>query len=165
MTDKILKLIMCADAWYDLAMWIFGATMMSQLKSSIFYTNSLIGLALLSWYFIAVMQRISLMMGWQPHQMDLQLFYIVIDLMTVYYLLYVKVFPLIENVSFKIVWFYLLMWFGFFTIVDIAVIPINQPNNFGFHLVCLGLGLSTIYLILRYELKKHAELIRKIFKW
>lgn len=162
---KGVKLIGGTQTWYDLAMWVFGAAIMTQLKSSTFYANSLIGLALLAWYFIAVLQRISLIMGWQPHQMDLQLFYIIIDVMTVYYLVYIKINPLVINLTFKIMWIYLALWFGFFTIVDICVIPIKQPNNFGFNLVCLGLGLSTLYVIIRYELIKHKKLLRKIFKW
>lgn len=121
----------------------------------------IVGLFLIIWYAIDILQRSKLIFGLQDAQFDLQNFYIIVDVLSVYYLVYLKITTDMRNIFHRIFWSFLLCWFFFFTIVDIAVVPLNQPNTFSFNALGLFIDASILTLILKNEIKKNEDSLKK----
>ena len=121
----------------------------------------IIALFLIIWYVIDIFQRGRIILGLQEIQFDLQNFYILIDILTVYYFIYLKISTEMRNIFHRLLWAFLLSWFFFFTIVDIAVVPLNQPNNLLFNILCLFIASSTLTLILKNEIRKNEDSLKK----
>lgn len=158
-----MKLRFDTKNYIDFIMAIMTGSIIAKIKKSSWTTG--VGFGLIFWYVIAISQRVRLFLGLQQYQLDMQELYIIIDFLTIAYLLYAKSHPVVNNIFYKMTWLFLFCWYFTYCMIDIFVIPISQPNTLFFHILAMSVSSLTIMLILWNEIFKHKTSFRNIFKW
>lgn len=147
----------------DFLMAILTGSIISKVKKSTW--ASMLGVGLIFWYAIDFVQRIRLMFGIQIYQFDLQELYIVIDILTLTYLIYVKLNPLVTKFYYKLMWVYAMIWYCVYTFIDVFVVPVSQPNTLIFHLAMISIGVNIISIVMWNEIIKNKMTFGEFFKW
>ncbi len=150
-------------AFVDLAMAVLTGSIIAKIKKSTW--ASMLGIGLVFWYAIDFVQRIRLLCGVQMYQFDLQELYIIIDVLTLTYLVYIKLHPLISNTFYKTMWVYAFAWYCIYTFIDVFMVPLSQPNGIIFHLSMIAIATNIIGLVLCNEVSKNKMTFGEFFKW
>lgn len=149
--------------FYDFLGAIMTGVIIGKLKDIAWATS--VGSLLIIWYLFDISQRISLLFGHQMYQFDWQWLYILVDITTLIYFIYVKLKPLVTNIFYKMNWTYLIPWYISYTFVDIFVPPLYQPNSTWFHVLFISLSLQTITVIAWNEILRHDMKLKLLFTW
>jgi len=147
----------------DFLMAVLTGSIISKVKKSTW--ASMLGIGLIFWYAIDFVQRIRLLCGIQMYQFDLQELYIVIDILTLTYLIYVKLNPLIGKLFYKLMWLYAIIWYCVYTFIDVFIVPASQPNGIIFHFAMIGIAANIISIVLWNEIAKNKMTFGEFFKW
>lgn len=150
-------------AFVDLAMAVLTGSIIAKIKKSTW--ASMLGVGLIFWYAIDFIQRIRLLWGIQMYQFDLQELYIIIDILTLTYLIYVKLNPLVQKIVYKFMWLYAFAWYLVYTFIDIFVEPFSQPNAIIFHLLMIAIATNVVAIVLWNEIVKNRMSFGEFFKW
>lgn len=147
----------------DFTMAVLTGSIISKVKKSTW--ASMLGVGLIFWYAVDCVQRIRLLCGIQMHQFDLQELYIIIDILTLTYLIYVKLHPFVSKTYYKLMWIYAMIWFAVYTFIDVFVVPDSQPNSLLFHFAMIAIAWNIISIVLWNEIIKNKMTFGEFFKW
>jgi hypothetical protein len=150
-------------SFVDLAMAVLTGSIIAKIKKSTW--ASMLGVGLIFWYLIDLVQRIRILFGIQMYQFDMQEIYIIIDILTLTYLLYVKLNPMVRPVCYKLMWLYAIIWFLVYTFIDVFIAPPAQPNNILFHFSMIAIAANIISIVLWNEIIKNKMTFGELFKW
>lgn len=102
---------------------------------------------MIAWYFIDIVQRLDILSGGREYQLDLQFWYIFVDISTLFYVL-LTAFNLRPRPAQKMLfWFlvgFLSVWFLRYTAIDIMDTPLEQDNTPPFHFLMMFVDTCTI---------------------